>query len=41
MRSRYVKFLAIEIFSTLGILPAAAQAQLSDLGAATGYAEWT
>jgi hypothetical protein len=38
MKSRYVKSLAIAAYAALGILPAAARAQLIDLGVATGYA---
>ena len=38
MKSRYVKSLAIAAFAALGILPVTAQAQLIDLGVATGYA---
>ena len=37
MKSRYVKSLAIAALAALGILPVAAQAQLIDLGGATGY----
>ena len=38
MKSRYAKSLANAALMALGILPQAAQAQLVDLGAATGYA---
>jgi len=38
MNLRYVKSLAIAALVALGILPAAVQAQLVDLGVATGYA---
>jgi probable HAF family extracellular repeat protein len=38
MKSRYVRFLAAVTLATFGILPAAAQTQLVDLGLATGYA---
>ena len=38
MTSQYVKSLAIAAFAALGILPVLAQAQLIDLGVATGYA---
>jgi hypothetical protein len=37
MKSRYVKSLVIAALVALGILPVAAQAQLIDLGVATGY----
>ncbi len=38
MKSRYAKSLANAALMVLGILPLAAQAQLVDLGATTGYA---
>jgi probable HAF family extracellular repeat protein len=38
MKSLYVKSVATAAFAALGILPVAAQAQLVDLGVATGYA---
>jgi probable HAF family extracellular repeat protein len=38
MNSRYVRSVAFAAFATLGILPVLAQAQLVDLGVATGYA---
>jgi probable HAF family extracellular repeat protein len=38
MKSRYVKSFAVAGFAALGVLPVLVQAQLVDLGSATGYA---
>jgi hypothetical protein len=38
MKSHCVRFLAAATLATFGMLPAAAQTNLVDLGAATGYA---